>query len=250
MVRILLSAALLAASVLVAGCAAPGPAAAVAGMEAQLRELLVTRLAANRAGDRSFYENLLAPEFAALLPYARALGRSEYLEHEFGGRAGPVAAPPATVDEVDVRVCGDGAVMRYRAFEPNAVGTVVFVVQTWRLDSYVRRDGRWRLLTMAVTEPPQWPDPVVLPASTLDELVGRYRLGPDAYVDVARAGDHLMAKVTGQSASELFAESPTTFFDRGDSPLARTVFERDRQGRVVAQVYVAQGQRQRATREP
>ena len=56
--------------------------------------------------------------------------------------------------------------------------------------------------------------------------------------------------MTGQGPSELFAENATTFFDRGDSPLARTVFERDGSGRVVAKVYIAQGQRLRATKEP
>jgi hypothetical protein len=50
-----------------------------------------------------------------------------------------------------------------------------------------------------------------------------------------------MARVTGQPPSELFPENATTFFDRTDSPLARTVFERDASGRVVAQVYRARG---------
>jgi hypothetical protein len=42
--------------------------------------------------------------------------------------------------------------------------------------------------------------------------------------------------------------SMTTFFDKSDSPLARTVFERDTSGKVVAQIYRGQGQRLRARR--
>ena len=49
---------------------------------------------------------------------------------------------------------------------------------------------------------------------------------------------------------ELFPENATTFFDRTDSPLARTVFERDVSGAVVAQVYRAQGQELRAWKLP
>jgi hypothetical protein len=39
-----------------------------------------------------------------------------------------------------------------------------------------------------------------------------------------------------------------TFFDRSDSPQARTVFERDASGKVVAQTYRSMGQTLRAVK--
>ena len=57
-----------------------------------------------------------------------------------------------------------------------------------------------------------------------------------------------MAQVSGQPKTELFPESPTSFFDRTDSPYARTVFEWDASGKVVGQTYRAQGQTLRAPR--
>jgi hypothetical protein len=80
------------------------------------------------------------------------------------------------------------------------------------------------------------------------DYAGTYRISPEATIVVSVENGRLMARMAGQPASELFPESATTFFDRSDSPLARTVFERDASGRVVAQVYVAQGQRIRAVK--
>lgn len=59
---------------------------------------------------------------------------------------------------------------------------------------------------------------------------------------------HLMAEMTGQAKTELFPESATTFFDRSDSPMARTIFERDAAGNVVAQIYRSHGQKLRAAK--
>ena len=63
---------------------------------------------------------------------------------------------------------------------------------------------------------------------------------------VTNESGRLMAQVTGQEKVELFPESATSFFDRTDSPQARTVFERDASGTVVAQTYRAQGNQVRA----
>lgn len=58
----------------------------------------------------------------------------------------------------------------------------------------------------------------------------------------------LMAATPRQGTVELFPESGRTFFDRTDSPLARTVFERDEAGKVVALVYRGPSQRVRGVK--
>ena len=75
---------------------------------------------------------------------------------------------------------------------------------------------------------------------------GPYGLSPDTLIVVSYEAGHLMAEVTGQGKVELHPEGATTFFDMTDSPFARTIFERDRSGRVVAPLYRAQGQVLRA----
>lgn len=136
----------------------------------------------------------------------------------------------------------------YDESEPTPLGGQTFEVRTSRLDTYVRIAGAWRLLSMAIVEAPSWPDVAAIDARLLDDYAGTYRLSPDIVVVVTNEKGHLMQAMTGQPKGELFAENTTTFFDRSDSPLARTVFERDASGAVVAQIYRAMGQTIRAVR--
>jgi len=151
---------------------------------------------------------------------------------------------------VDFRalVAGDTAVVSYLAIEPTPLGDQRFELRTGRLDTYVRRGGDWRLVSMSMVEPPSWPDVATIDAQLYSDYAGTYQVSPGIFVVVTNEAGHLMTAMTGQSKSELFPESPTTFFDRTDSPYARTVFERDSSGRVVAQIYRLQGQRIRAAK--
>ena len=79
---------------------------------------------------------------------------------------------------------------------------------------------------MAVAVPASWPDVARLDERLYDEYAGTYELSPETRVVVTNEAGNLMAQVTGQEKVELFPESATSFFDRTDSPLARTVFER------------------------
>jgi hypothetical protein len=99
---------------------------------------------------------------------------------------------------------------------------------------------------MAVAEPPGWPEVAAIDPKLRAEYAGVYELSADTLITVTHDMGRLMTPVTGQERVELFPENATTFFDRTDSPLARTVFERDASGKVVAQIYRAQGQRLRA----
>jgi hypothetical protein len=145
-------------------------------------------------------------------------------------------------------VDGDPAVVTDKEAEPTQLGEQVFEVRTERLDTYVRRDGGCRLLSMAIVEAPSWPDVAAIDGRLLDEYAGTYRLSPAIIVVITNEAGHLMQAMTGQPKGELFPENATTFFDRTDSPLARTVFERDASGKVAAQVYRSMGQTIRAAR--
>ena len=225
-------------------------ATATADEAAALLRLTQARYDANARNDRAFYEGLLAANFLLLEPFAfPPWTKSAYLDAEFP--AGRSPRPPSRVSEFEARVDGDPAVVRYEVSEPFPLpGDQGFARTSRRLDTYVRRGGAWRLLSMAVAEPPSWPDAVHLDAARLAEYAGVYAIAPGMRVAVTVEGGRLMAEVTGQPKVELFAESATTFFDRTDSPFARTVFERDASGRVVAQVYRSGAQRVVARRLP
>jgi hypothetical protein len=112
----------------------------------------------------------------------------------------------------------------------------------------VRINREWRLLSMSIVEPPTWPEVATVAPQLYAEYAGTYQLSANTFIVITNEAGHLICAKTGQSKSELFPESETTFFDRTDSPFARTVFERDSAGKVVAQVYRLQGQKIRALR--
>ena len=213
-----------------------------------LRQLTADRFVANARNDRAFYERLLAPAFMLQDPHHfPPVTKPQYLDAEFP--AGRASRPASTITEFQAIVDSDTAVVRYAVAEPYPIGgTQRFETRSRRLDSYVRIKGAWRLLSMAVAEVPTWPDVASIDRKVIATYAGTYQLSPQTSIVVTHNDGHLFAQVSGQERVELFPENDTTFFDRTDSPLARTIFERDASGKVVAQVYRAQGQRLRATK--
>ena len=92
------------------------------------------------------------------------------------------------------------------------------------------------------------PDPltVTLDAQTLAAYAGKYRLAPEAVVDVQVQGGGLMAQLTGQPAIPLFASARDKFFFKVVE--ASIDFERDVTGAVVALVLHQGGRDMRAPR--
>ena len=223
---------------------------AIADETAVLERLTQARYDANARNDRGFYERLLAPNFLLLEPFAfPPWTKRAYLEAEFPSGRSP--RPRSRVTDFEARVDGDTAVVRYQVSEPYPLpGDQGFARSSRRLDTYARRRGQWRLLSMAVSEPPSWPEPVTLDPALLAEYAGTYEIAAGVRVVVTVESGRLMAELTGQAKVELVAQDPTTFFDRTDSPFARTVFERDADGHVASQVYLSSGQRVVARRLP
>ena len=87
---------------------------------------------------------------------------------------------------------------------------------------------------------------MVVDNKVLDSYVGTYELGPTALV-VSRVGKALAIQQKGQATvEELFAETPTRFFERGST----TTFSFESDGGNVARLVVEAGkQRLVATRK-
>jgi CubicO group peptidase (beta-lactamase class C family) len=81
---------------------------------------------------------------------------------------------------------------------------------------------------------------IALDPALLDRYVGQYDLAPGMSLTVTRAGDRLMAQVTGQPQLEIFPESETQFFYKAVD--AQVEFVRDPAG-VVVSLIVHQGGR-------
>ena len=218
---------------------------APANAVAEITKLSDERYAANRKGDRAFYERLLMPNFAFLQPTGTIWTKKQYLDDEFPTN---ITAPRATVVRSNFRVLVDGesAVASYEDEETVPVGAQKVENNLKRVDTYVRLNGEWKLLSMAAILLPPWPATVRVDPKTYGEYEGTYGATTEIQVVVTREGDRLFLQPVGLEKVELFPESESVFYNKTDSRTARNVFERDSRGRVVALVWRRDGQSVRA----
>lgn len=105
-----------------------------------------------------------------------------------------------------------GGFHSFAGFDPtNKTGVVVLANAACALDDlgFHLLDSNRRLNKLK----PQKEDSVVkLDASELDRLVGRYQLTEDAFFNLRRDGDRLMAQLTGQACCQIYPKSRTNFF--------------------------------------
>ena len=90
------------------------------------------------------------------------------------------------------------------------------------------------------------PKEIVLEPAVLDRYVGRYQLGPEAFLTITRDGARLAGQPTGQSTQELIATGVNTFFVTGIG--AEIVFETDASGKPAALVLNGRTRRDAAGR--
>jgi CubicO group peptidase (beta-lactamase class C family) len=144
---------------------------------------------------------------------------------------------------------GTGGYRTFFGFDPKArVGVVVLT----NMNTPVGGDDIGvHLLTgrpLAILKPPTPArTAVTLPPKQLAGLVGVYRFGTSpATLTVTQDGGRLLAQLTGQSAFEIFPQSPTEFFWRVVD--AQATFERGADGRATAVTLHQLGRDQTAVR--
>lgn len=198
--------------------------------------LKAARIRAYRERDRAYFERLLAPNFVSLSPDGRRVSRQDYLEGEFGGDAKARPKVDTTVEDFAAVRNGAVVVLSYRETERSTVGANVFEVKLGRLDVYVRTKGRWQLQTMTAVRLPEAPARIEMPVAKLRDYEGRYAFASDVVSTVRVDGTRLLEQTTGNPEGELVPIGSDLFYAPPDLE-ARTSFERDGAGRVVAQIY-------------
>ncbi len=209
----------------------------------EFKTLTQQRFDANSAGDRAFYERLLMPNFVFLAPFTSPQTKQEYLDAEFLSQT---RGSKASIQNFRALIEENTAITTYEVIEPTTLGDQQFESHSIRVDTYIKIDNSWRLLSMSVAVPPTWPDVAVIDTSVYREYAGTYELTPQIQIAISNELGHLMLEQTDLPKVELFPESQTSFFDKTDSPTARNIFERDTSGKVVALLYRSSGQELRA----
>jgi len=114
-----------------------------------LRETERARLRALVSADIVRARQLHAPDFQLITPIGAALSKDEYLGAIASGQIRYLTWEPA---EIDVRLYGRGAVIRYRAqLEVIFSGHKVPLHDYWHTDVYERRDGQWMVVWSQAT---------------------------------------------------------------------------------------------------
>lgn len=154
--------------------------------------------------------------------------------------------PPAVrngygdVRELQARVHGDVAVVRYRIAEFTEVSGQRNSLEQRRTETYVRRAGRWVLIAAAENVILPDPEPVPVSREILARYVGKYQYTPGSFDTITLEDGRLFVQSSGEPKVEIFAENPTTFFAKGQE--WRLVFRTDSQGAVTSLAFRQQGQ--------
>lgn len=110
-----------------------------------VRETERRRLRALVAADLSVASSIHADDFQLITPFGIDLSKEQYLG---AVAAGDINYLAWDIDsDVEVRINGDGAVIRYRSqIEIALPGQTLPRAPYWHTDTYERRDGNWQVV--------------------------------------------------------------------------------------------------------
>ena len=117
---------------------------------ARLQQIQHELAAAWAARDRPTIERLIAPDWTVTHIEGQRLTRADVFQMMFGSDV--TQAEPSMVDEVDVRVFGDAAVVTGRTHARGTQAGVPYDITLRFTDVFVRRDGRWQAVASHATE--------------------------------------------------------------------------------------------------
>ena len=109
---------------------------------ARLREIQQELAAAWIARDRAAIEQLIASDWSVTHVAGRRLSRADVFRDMFDSDATRMQS--TTVDDIDVRLFGDTAVVTGRTHALGTQSGAAFDVRLRFTDVFVRRDGRWQ----------------------------------------------------------------------------------------------------------
>jgi hypothetical protein len=132
-----------------------------------------------------------------------------------------------------VHVYGDLAVLDCEEYEQETVFGQKFVVRYIAMNTYVRRDGKWKAAAMLDVTLPTPPPALEVRDLRLDEYAGTYRYGPGrAFIVAIENGKLVYRSKAGGPANALDAMAKDVFMG-GDDEKNILIFRRDEAGKVV-----------------
>ena len=177
--------------------------------------------------------------------WQRLLTDDAMITDEFGRRQTKKEAvdsmhpfPPGLSGNIEIRdarvhMYGDTAVLDCEEYETESVFGQKFVVRYLAMNTYVRRDGAWKVAAMMDVTLPTPPPQLPVRDLKLADYPGTYRYAPErAFVIEAEAGKLLYRTKPGRPANVLDPVAKDVFMG-GDDEKNLLIFRRDAGGRVV-----------------
>ena len=132
-----------------------------------------------------------------------------------------------------VHVYGDTAVLDSEEYETETVFGQKLVVRYFTMNTYVRRDGVWKVVAMEDVTLPTPPPKLDVRGLKLDDYAGTYRYAPErAWIVEVDNGKLQWRTKAGSPPNALDAVAKDVFMG-GDDEKNLMIFRRDDSGRVV-----------------
>jgi Domain of unknown function (DUF4440) len=118
--------------------------------------------------------------------------------------------------EPNCKIYGNTAVISFVNDEYLELFNQKIHTQYRQSDTWMKINGQWKIVSMQLFEIPKNPLPVTITESVLKQYTGTYQLSAERKCEVYTANGKLYAKKTNREAVELFAETESVFFKKGD----------------------------------
>jgi len=203
-------------------------------VEAELLRIQREMIDTSLRGDKSAFERYAADTYIETDFNGAVTTRARILDNFL--TPPPSMKPTLEIQDVQVQVYGDTAVMSSRGnYRAEANGQKI--TDSFRTtDVWLRHDGRWQLIASHDSQIPPERVAVSVDPKLFDAYVGAYEISPGLVFTVTREGDKLMGQSTGEKKlHELLAQNETTFFIKGDPDL--DIFVKDEKGQVTHMIF-------------
>jgi ketosteroid isomerase-like protein len=214
------------------------PSFAFAQAEQEVVKAIHARLEALRRNDLATWATLVADDMMAPIEGATRSKQAWLAQHKAWPRE--VSYRYGPLQDLKVRIDGDTAVATFHSDQLTEVGGQTTSVHKWQVETHVRRNGRWLLLSVADGLIPPEPTAAKVDPSILDSYVGRYEWAPTLVAKIERKGDVLLEHLGAGEPAEWRPETATTFFMPGAAAggdASRIIFAKDAGGRVTHYIY-------------
>jgi hypothetical protein len=182
-------------------------------------------------GKADVWQRLLADDAMITDEFGRRQNKKEAVEsiHPFPeGLSGKIE-----IRNAHVHVDGDTAVMDAEDYETETVFGQKLVVRYLAMNTYVRREGVWKVVAMMDVTLPTPPPTLAVRDLKLDDYVGTYRYGPDRAWIVSIENAKLVFRTkAGRPPIALDAMAKDVFMGSDDEKNI-LLFRRDNTGKLI-----------------